>query len=100
MRQRAYSSLAEALKILFHPESRTQLLGLLIATKYELKELGGDELAKFVLGIPTDVLGFNVTASFKEEIMQFLDSVNSRAKSRGCKYSKNRSSRKDAWFQH
>ncbi|MHB1908035.1 MAG: shikimate dehydrogenase family protein [Nitrososphaerales archaeon] len=56
---------------------------LSISTKYELKELGRAKLAKFVLDIPTDVLGFNVTAPFKEEIMQFLDSVDSRAKSIG-----------------
>jgi shikimate dehydrogenase len=56
-----------------------------INARYELKELGRGELEEFISSISKskDLLGFNVTSPFKEEIIRFLSSLDARSRSIG-----------------
>lgn len=57
-----------------------------INATYDLRELDPSGLPKFVRSLSSiskDVLGFNVTAPFKEEIIDFLSSLDPRSKAIG-----------------
>ncbi len=56
-----------------------------INARYELKELSRKKLGDFVSSISKsrDTLGFNVTSPFKEDVINFLSSIDSLSKSIG-----------------
>ena len=58
------------------PEARDNIAKMSVDTEYEVEDIDTDD----------DIIGFNVTIPYKEEIIPYLDTLSKTAKKIGCEH--------------